>query len=692
MKEVFIFDDLLPEKRNIYKQNRDEYFMRKEVLLAGLLIVITTVIYALLFNNASISGEVFYESDIQNPSVGCSWTQSGSGNYSYTGPGFVQRADLKQVDGSVLNLTVGFVGGQVVTLRTSGRNAYVGFKTGLSNEYKEIVFVHDNSDSSSSAALGLNDSAGKKIYVNEGERAGINEYLLINSGDYGRIIRLIVVPSGALTSTSYIRFEDVMTGEWIFSGDGLTVGTTGTASTNLNGQPYYFHVANSTTTPTVSVTWGEGSAPNDAGSSVESNVKIKLGENIWLILNDINGLPTTTLPSITVTNGSDEIVLNIESNLTSAAKQMEISDIVYSVGSVGKNIEIACPDVCHTNWVNYNTSCKSNDMIDSYFVDSSACNSTSSMPSNASMSCDYDGNGIRGNKSTVSTSGFSDMTIRINSSLMSLSSNYTETGVRKVEILDSNVSLVEFDWNFSSQLDLYGVRVEKESSSANKGYIIVSGLAVSKTVYISKINESSDGICIEDGSISSINEISAGCNASGEIQLECPGTSGRYSCSIEGDKFKVSGLLHSAVREFIETSQADSECTPSWNCTSFGTCVDGVQIRTCADENDCGITAGKPSLNQTCVSQPSECTPSWNCTSWSPSKCPDSKEQTRTCTDKNSCGTSTGKPSLTKTCTPSSPKWLIWVIVAVLSIAALAIIIVLLRMVLGKSSHQQTAA
>ncbi|OGZ91507.1 MAG: hypothetical protein A2599_03510 [Candidatus Staskawiczbacteria bacterium RIFOXYD1_FULL_39_28] len=41
-------------------------------------------------------------------------------------------------------------------------------------------------------------------------------------------------------------------------------------------------------------------------------------------------------------------------------------------------------------------------------------------------------------------------------------------------------------------------------------------------------------------------------------------------------------------------------CTPSWNCTSWSSCVNGQQTRTCTDSNNCGVTTGKPSETQAC--------------------------------------------------------------------------------------------
>jgi len=41
-------------------------------------------------------------------------------------------------------------------------------------------------------------------------------------------------------------------------------------------------------------------------------------------------------------------------------------------------------------------------------------------------------------------------------------------------------------------------------------------------------------------------------------------------------------------------------CQENWQCIEFSECVNGSQTRTCSDLNDCGTTAQKPALTQSC--------------------------------------------------------------------------------------------
>ena len=93
-------------------------------------------------------------------------------------------------------------------------------------------------------------------------------------------------------------------------------------------------------------------------------------------------------------------------------------------------------------------------------------------------------------------------------------------------------------------------------------------------------------------------------------------------------------------------------CTPNWQCTSWSTCLNGIQTKNCTDYNYCGTTLGKPATTQTCGTT---CTPNWQCTAWG--NCSNGI-QTKTCTDYNYCGTADGKPATTQGCTSTcSPDW-----------------------------------
>jgi hypothetical protein len=134
-----------------------------------------------------------------------------------------------------------------------------------------------------------------------------------------------------------------------------------------------------------------------------------------------------------------------------------------------------------------------------------------------------------------------------------------------------------------------------------------------------------------------------------------------------------------------------TECAPNWSCTSWSSCTNSQQTRTCTDLNNCGVTTNKPSQTQGCSVA---CTPactgkacgaddgcggkcqtgtcssgkvcsnaqcvcssytavSWSCTGWS--TCTNS-QQTRTCSfPAGDCvKASTAKPAVAQSCNYSN--------------------------------------
>lgn len=50
------------------------------------------------------------------------------------------------------------------------------------------------------------------------------------------------------------------------------------------------------------------------------------------------------------------------------------------------------------------------------------------------------------------------------------------------------------------------------------------------------------------------------------------------------------------------TTREEPACTPDWQCSEWSDCSQsGVQTRSCADANDCGVTTDKPTASQSCA-------------------------------------------------------------------------------------------
>jgi len=146
---------------------------------------------------------------------------------------------------------------------------------------KTIYFAHDDRNDDGGVRALLADSANRTIHAVEGENIKVIEHMIINSGDYGRIVTLTEIVVGNTEVTSKIQLEDVITGKNIFEG-GLTVGNDRTKSTTIDGQLYHFTAINGSSQDNsyVSVVWGDGSSIGNFGNArtVFPIIKLKNGE------------------------------------------------------------------------------------------------------------------------------------------------------------------------------------------------------------------------------------------------------------------------------------------------------------------------------------------------------------------------------------------------------------------------------
>jgi len=297
---------------------------------------------------------------------------------------------------------------------------------------------------------------------------------------------------------------------------------------------------------------------------------------------------------------------------------------------------------CIPSWTTHNTTCEINDSLVTYFTDSNNCQQTpSSNQTNQTTVCDYGNNGIIGNLSNINTP--LSLEIYINSSLMNLSQNFS--GNQRVEFRTGNKTIIEGDFNFSLILNLRNISIENGTSS-NKSYMIMRGINMSKTIWLSRVYNAT-AVCVKSSEVYSISEINSSCQGSNESLMNCPGTSNGIYCEVDGNYLKVSGITSSAVIEFPKSPL----CNSNWNCTNFGTCANQVQTRTCTDLNNCNDSYSRPALNQSCVSNnsnSSSCVSDWNCGEWS--SCAKSGNQTRSCTDRNSCNSAKKSRTETQAC------------------------------------------
>ena len=203
----------------------------------------------------------------------------------------------------------------------------------------------------------------------------------------------------------------------------------------------------------------------------------------------------------------------------------------------------------------------------------------------------------------------------------------TFNGTNLVKINDGNLTLAEFDFDFSAnKLNFTNLTFNKQINNVT-GSIIFSGLKLpsgyTKTLYVDRLNPSLNGICIKDEDVLSINELSSSCTSSNEFKIECDGTlQNTYSCAYNStiNKYKIKGLKHSGIAQFDyikppEQSSGSSSsgssgggggggselCTSKWKCGEWSNCADGVSTRKCEDTNKCVSPANQPEQSQLCT-------------------------------------------------------------------------------------------
>jgi hypothetical protein len=231
---------------------------------------------------------------------------------------------------------------------------------------------------------------------------------------------------------------------------------------------------------------------------------------------------------------------------------------------------------------------------------------------------------LKGTEKDVTTEGVSNLNITIGGN----STNGTFNGVQEVAFYSGGSLLINFMHNFSaSDINLSKVTIKLTSTSLIADFSNQIQLKYNKTLYIDDNNFVS--LCIKDAEITSITEISSGCNGENEIDFtSCLGgtvTINGINCTDEGGIIKVSNLQHSAIRGTQPSSATSgyggatfigAGCTYNWSCTKWSKCLAGIQTRACYNKGTCKDNKGKPVESQSCSmpSIPANITPPTNVT------------------------------------------------------------------------------
>ena len=244
---------------------------------------------------------------------------------------------------------------------------------------------------------------------------------------------------------------------------------------------------------------------------------------------------------------------------------------------------------------------------------------------------------IIGNLSDIATN-VPNLNLIISNVTFNSSLNFT--GTNKINFTENNNTIIEFDYDFSntSKFNFVGVRINSTLQNGSQS-IIISGIDLTsqgktKTIYMNRTNETYNSVCIKDAEISSIDQMTVDCSASGETKLSCDGSStGGFTCTLQDTVYKITGLSHSGIRQITYTpsgggnnggSSSSSSgggggggggggatgfiCNHEWQCSDWSLCASGWQTRECnfakvpqhVQEAECPDEAKIPATTKTC--------------------------------------------------------------------------------------------
>jgi hypothetical protein len=176
--------------------------------------------------------------------------------------------------------------------------ARISFTSDLA-EGEEFNFAYardaDNTENSVLSGMNMSYESGYAIVNREGQPAKINEYIIANDNDEGRIFQVVSLPTGSSTS-DYVRLKDVITGANYEFTTGVANATTSAVS--IGGAEYQLSVTINladTALSNVSLYWGAGASATSAGTQTTLFPRVKLANGQWIAFLSAGA---------TVTNGS----------------------------------------------------------------------------------------------------------------------------------------------------------------------------------------------------------------------------------------------------------------------------------------------------------------------------------------------------------------------------------------------------
>ncbi|MBI5148244.1 hypothetical protein HZA33_01040 [Candidatus Pacearchaeota archaeon] len=212
-------------------------------------------------------------------------------------------------------------------------NLYIKFTSYLAGSAgeKRIGFAHDQNSATSAVTPRLADVSNKTIHVVENDTIRLNEYMVVDSGDYGRILQL-TDSSTTSSSSDYITFTDAITAENFK----VVTGANDRGTLSIDGQTYY--VTNMSATQTtataggITLNWGGTAGYSNPGGAISVFPRIKLKSGEWLIFATESRANATDIDNDTkVYLPGTETLYSTISTLSNATANYTVGNIIWSM-------------------------------------------------------------------------------------------------------------------------------------------------------------------------------------------------------------------------------------------------------------------------------------------------------------------------------------------------------------------------
>jgi len=235
---------------------------------------------------------------------------------------------------------------QIVVDTDNNLKASVTFTSALAKEEGQYTldFAYDNDTSTSTVSPILAHAAAASsgrnyIHVLEGENAKENDYIVVNEGDKGMILRVDSVSFTYTGSNNKVSLSDIITG----TPYSITLNSTGaTANAVTIGGGQYF--LNNVSTDGVKITWGTGAAAGSVGTYTTLFPRLQLA----------NGEFMAIVAPTNITNGTAYILPNGGDTLDTTAGTANIANLT-TTGAVAVTFVTAGSNAALTvNWTTSN--------------------------------------------------------------------------------------------------------------------------------------------------------------------------------------------------------------------------------------------------------------------------------------------------------------------------------------------------